>query len=105
MVRDFKFFSDNDDDNHLIEALDEEGVSWSWSSLLPLEGYTYDIVETQSNGIHEFLNRFPNRFVVQVLSITGPNGRFHDAHTDYNDGWGFDITSDLLTIRFLRFES
>lgn len=115
MIRNFKFFSDNDDDDHLIEPLDEEffsdedgngdGVSWSWSSLLPLDRHTYDIVETQSNGIHEFLNRFPDRFVVSVLSITGPNGRFHDAHTDYEDGWGFDITSDLLTIRFLRFQS
>jgi hypothetical protein len=119
MIRNFKFFSDNDDDDHLIEPLGEEffldedldievmdndSPSWSWTSMLPLDGYTYDIVETQSNGIREFLNRFPNRFCVPVLSITGPNGRLHDANTEYDDGWGFDITSDLLTIKFLRFE-
>jgi hypothetical protein len=108
MVRDFKFFTGNEDENQedLFEPLDEDRPSWSWTSLLPLDSYTYDIVETQSNGIREFLNRFPDRFIVPVLSITGPgpNGRFHDANTEYDDGWGFDITSDLLTIRFLRFE-
>jgi hypothetical protein len=107
MVRSFKFFSGNEEDEleeHLIETLDDDSASWSWTSLLPLTNYTYDIVETQSDGIHEFLYRFPNRFIVPVLSITGPNGRFHDANTQYEDGWGFDITSDLLTIRFLRFE-
>ena len=108
MIKSFKFFIGNEDEYedeyHLIEPLDDDSASWTWTSLLPLEGYTYDIVETQSHGIRRFLDRFPNRFVVPVLSITGPNGRFHDANSQYDDGWGFDITSDLLIIRFLRFE-
>jgi hypothetical protein len=105
-MRDFKFFTGNEeeDDEFLVEPLDYEGASWSWTSLLPLENYTYDIVETRSYGIRDFLGRFPGRFIVPVLSITGPNGRFHDANTEYDDGWGFDITSDLLTIKFLRFQ-
>jgi len=111
MVKSFKFFVGNEEEeDYPIEALDietmeDDSPSWSWTSMLPLDGYTYDIIETQSNGIHEFLGRFPNRVCVPVLSITGPNARFHDANTEYEDGWGFDITSDLLTIRFLRFES
>lgn len=108
MIKPFKFFTGNEDDDeieeYLIEPLDDDSASWSWTTLLPLTNYTYDIVETQSDGIREFLYRFPNRFIVPVLSIAGPNGRFHDANTHYEDGWGFDITSDLLTIRFLRFE-
>ena len=110
MVKSFKFFVGNEEeDDYLIEALaiehlDDDSPSWSWTSIMPFHGHTYDIVETQSNGIHEFLNRFPNRFRVPVISIIGPNGRFHDSNTEYEDGWGFDITSDLLTIRFLRFE-
>ncbi len=106
MISGFKFFTGNeDDDEFLIEPLDDESPSWTWTSLLPLEDYTYDVVETRSYGIHNFLSRFPNRFIVSVLSITGPNGRVHDANTQYDDGWGFDITSDLLTIKFLRFDS
>ena len=111
MVKSFKFFVGNEEEEDYpiealeIETMDDDRTSWSWTCMLPLDGYTYDIVETQSNGIHEFLGRFPNRFCVPVLSITGPNGRFHDTNTQYDDGWGFDITSDLLTIRFLRFES
>lgn len=107
MIRDFKFFSGNEDEyeEDFILPLDYEDASWTWTSLLPLEDYTYDIVETHSYGIRQFLSRFPNRFIVPVLSIIGPNGRFHDANTEYDDGWGFDITSDLLTIKFLRFNA
>jgi hypothetical protein len=107
MIRDFKFFTGNEDDyeEEFPLPLDEHGTSWTWTSLLPLENYTYDVVETHSNGIHAFLDRFPIGLCVPVLSITGPNGRFHDANTEYDDGWGFDVTSDLLTIKFLRFES
>jgi hypothetical protein len=109
MVKPFKFFVGNEEDEDYsiealdIETLDDDSASWTWTSMLPLDGHVYDIIETRSEGIHEFLSRFPNRFCVPVLSIVGPNGRFHDANTNYDDGWGFDITSSVLVIRFLRF--
>ena len=65
--------------------------------------YQCEIVVEEHNGIHSFLNNFPPGFVVTILSITGPDGRFHDSDTEYEDGWGFDITSDLIRIEWVRY--
>jgi hypothetical protein len=41
---------------------------------------------------------FPPMFIVAVHSISC-NGIRHEADSP-RDGWGFDITSDLLTIEY-----
>ncbi len=101
MVKDFKFFQDNDKDYVLLDEYN--GASWLYGRRENLNQYRYEIVLEQYHGIHSFLNNFPARFIVTVLSITGPNGRIHTADTEYADGWGFDITNDLILIEWVRF--
>jgi len=104
-MRDFKFLSDNDD-IYLDYVLHEEynGASWMFGIRENLNQYQYEIVVEEHYGIHSFLNHFPPGFVVTVLSVIGPNGgRFHNHETQYDDGWGFDITNDLIRIEWVRF--
>ena len=102
MIKDFKFLQDNNDEDELsIEPYD--GASWMWGRLEHLNQYQYDILEENHYGIHSFLNQFHRGFVACVLTIVGPNGRLHDADSEYEDGWGFDITSDHINIRWVRF--
>ena len=103
-MRTFKFLSDSDDEP-IHELIDEgySGASWIFGRTENLGQYQYDIVFEDHYGIHSFLNHFPPGFVVTILTITGPNGRVHNDDTEYEDGWGFDITSDLITIEWIRF--
>ena len=101
MVRDFKFFQDNEEEDDDIELYN--GASWMFGRTENIDHYEYDVIEENHYGIHSFLNQFPPGFVVCVLSIVGPNGRYHDDDTEYEDGWGFSITSDHINIRWVRF--
>ena len=102
MVNNFKFFSENEDD--LMEE-GYEGASWIYGRVENLNQYRYDIVYSDHYGIRSFLNQFPPGFVVCILSITGPNNRIHTHLTEYEDGWGFDITNDLITVEWVRFQN
>ena len=106
-VRDFKFLSDNDDDGLEIVPLGENTPSWMWVNDWPEStGYTHEVMVTHHEGIGNFLDMFPDLAIIPVLKITGYVGQEERVHTgveNYNDGWGFDITSDLLTIQWLRF--
>jgi hypothetical protein len=97
----FKFFSDDENDEITIEPY--EGTSWMWGRREDLNQFQYDIVEENHYGIHSFLNQFPPTFVAYVLTIVGPNGRLHDIDSEYEDGWGFDITSGYINIKWVRF--
>lgn len=101
-MRDFKFFSDN-----VYESLENEdgwnGASWLFGGRENLNLDQYHIVIEYHNGIHSFLNQFPPGFIVTILSITGPNNRIHTGNTEYDDGWGFDITNDLISVEWARF--
>lgn len=101
-MRDFKFFSDNEV-NFDEESYD--GASWLYGRLENLDQYQYETAFENHYGIHSFLDHFPRGFIVTILSITGPNGRVHNIDTDYDDGWGFDITSDLISIEWVRFRN
>jgi hypothetical protein len=44
--------------------------------------------------------------IVPVIKISGDVGgveRIHTGVEEYEDGWGFDITNDLITIDWIRF--
>ena len=98
MVRDFKFFQDNNEN----EITPHNGASWMWCRLENLTQYNYDISLEYHFGIYPFLNQFPEGHIVSVLSITGPNGFVHNIDND-GVGWGFNILSDEIRIRWIRF--
>jgi hypothetical protein len=107
-VRNFKFLSDNDDSDDDILPLDDNRPSWMWISSFPQppENHQPEVMITHHEGIRDFLGMFPDHTIVPVLKITGYNGveeRVHTGVEEYPDGWGFDITSDLLTIQWVRY--
>jgi hypothetical protein len=99
MVSEFKFLTDNK------PAIEQDSAGWVFGRRGNLIQYQYDIVVENHYGIHSFLRQFPSWYIVPVLSIIGPNGRIHNADTDYDDGWGFDITSDLISVEWVRFRN
>jgi hypothetical protein len=109
-VRDFKFLSDNDEDedDDLI-PLEDNSPSWMWVSHWPEStNLPHEVMITHHEGIREFLGMFPEYAIIPVLKITGYRNQQERTHTgveEYGDGWGFDITSDLLTIEWVRFNA
>lgn len=102
-MKSFRFLDDNDDDDLIEEGYN--GASWIFARREYVDPYRYDIVHSDHYGIHSFLDNFPFGFIVSILSITGPNGRIHCDDSEYEDGWGFDITSDLIRIEWVRFRN
>lgn len=100
-MKGFKFFVGSEDDDSNDDVGD--GASWIFGTPNNLDGYQYEIHIDNHYGIHSFLNDFPPGFIVTILSIIGPNGRIHNYSTEYVDGWGFDITNDLIVIEWVRF--
>jgi hypothetical protein len=103
MVRDFKFFSNNDNDGipeGYINLENVEIASWVWETSTHLPDVMYDIVSVNTNGIIEFLNMFPSQMIIPVSSIVGPNGVVHNGD---GDGWGFNIQTDPITVTYLRY--
>jgi len=100
-MKSFKFLSDDKDDEITIQPYN--GASWLFVKRENLDQQQYDVIEENYYGIHSFLNQFPSGFVVCVLTIVGPNGRYHNIFTEYTDGWGFNITSDCINVRWVRF--
>lgn len=103
-MRTFKFFKGNEDDD-IIAYIEHNGASWIFGKVEHLNQYRYDILVDNYYGIHSFLNHFPPGDIVCIISITGPNGRVHTIDTEYEDGWGFDIVSDMLSIEWVRFRN
>jgi hypothetical protein len=103
MIRDFKFFDGNEEKElEIIEGWD--GASWVYGRVENLDQYQYDIVVDNHYGIRSFLGCFSDDFVITILSITGPDGRVHNAD-NCNNGWGFDILNDLILIEWVRFRN
>ena len=105
-MRNFKFLSDNDDSDDDILPLDDNRPSWIWVPRPESTEHTHEVIITHHEGIRDFLSMFPDHTIVPVLKITGYNGveeRVHTGVEEYPDGWGFDITSDLLTIEWIRY--
>jgi hypothetical protein len=91
-MRDFKFFEENEEEWN--------GASWIWRRI-PLVA-RYQIVIEEHYGIRSFLSQFPSYEIISVNSITGPDGVVHNRLND-GDGWGFDITRDLIKITWIRY--
>jgi hypothetical protein len=96
-MKKFKFLNNDD------ESIEEwDGATWMWYMEAPPARAMFHIVEIETNGIREFLGMFPNHMIVLVDRIVGPNGIIHDG-TNTGIGWGFDITSDPITVKYLEF--
>ena len=86
-----------------IDSSEEYLPSWSWAEeLLYPHDDRYVVTTEQHEGIWEFLMRFPYDTVVPVISILGPNGLLHTQNSNHNNGWGFDIDEDLITITYYK---
>jgi hypothetical protein len=104
-MKNFKFFQgklknfDDDESN-------DEGASWMWDEEYMFsehEGYEWELVSAFSFGIRGFLSTFPNGHIVPIHAIEGGNVIRHTYNNRNNgDGWGFDVTRDLLTIDYYR---
>ena len=103
MINDFKFFGDN------ITFLDDDSPSWMYETLFqPSPDVPYNVIVSEHRGIREFLSMFPIRSIVVVRKLSAwceADGgiREHDGIIQYLDGWGFDITRDVLTVEWLKF--
>ena len=105
MIRDFKFLSDNNEDEipeGYINLENIEMASWMCESLMVPSTATYQIVSADTNGIIEFLRMFPSEMIVPVSSIVGPNGVVHNGENEGN-GWGFNIQTDPIHVTYLRY--
>jgi hypothetical protein len=105
MIRDFKFLSNNNEDEIPEGYINLENIamaSWMWESLMVPSTATYQIVSVDTNGIIEFLRMFPSEMIVPVSSIVGPNGVVHNSENEGN-GWGFNIQTDPIHITYLRY--
>ena len=99
----FKFLTNNED-SFDDEDGDYVGASWIWvreETMVRLYGNRYTTIREQHYGIHSLLSRFEGPQIVNVKSITGPNGFVHNIDND-GTGWGFDITTDLITVEYFR---
>jgi hypothetical protein len=102
-MRDFKFLSDNEEDE--LEPLPDEMASWMWDSefvLTDIPNYRWVLQREICHGIQNFLNLFPERYIVPVHSIES-NGITHNS-SNRDTGWGFDIRNDLLLIKYFSLE-
>jgi hypothetical protein len=105
MIRDFKFLSDNNEDEipeGYINLENVEIATWMWESLMVPSTATYQIVSVDTDGIIEFLRMFPSEMIVPVSSIVGPNGVVHNGENEGN-GWGFNIQTDPIHVTYLRY--
>jgi hypothetical protein len=105
MIRDFKFFSDNDEEwlpEGYINLEGREMASWMWDIYVTPTNVRYDLITVESNGIIEFLDSFHPQVIVGIHSIVGPNGVEHNGENEGN-GWGFNIQTDPITITYLRY--
>ena len=102
-MKPFKFLDSNEIEYDYIR-IPERTASWMWHTEFMLRdnlvGYAWQLKTVECNGIIEFLNLFPELYIIPVYSITGNNIR-HDAQTE-QVGWGFDIQSEHLTIEFFQ---
>jgi hypothetical protein len=91
-MRDFKFFQNNQDG--------WECASWIWRTIPRVA--QYQIVIEEHYGIRSFLSQFSSHEIISVNSIIGPDGVVRNRHNE-GIGWGFDISTDLIKITWIRF--
>ena len=96
-------YDDSDDVLFIQDDFLEGSASWIWLPLHPEDNFQYEIITVTTNGIREFLYMFPETFCVPIRTIVGPNGRINSTESEYEDGLGFDIQTDPITIQYYVF--
>lgn len=97
-MKDFKLLSGFSNDEEIDRI---NSSSWIFVSLDNVSPNDYEIVTEYHFGIWSFLSQFDSHQIIPVLSITGPNQVVHNIST-LNNGWGFEIVSDPITIKWVR---
>ena len=108
-MKEFKFLSDDDNEDDDFLPIPDNTASWMWADETPfingqfnkfIPNHRWVIEQTTAFGILEFLERFPDNSVVMVHSIEG-NGIRHTSN-ETGRGWGFDIRATELTIEYYK---
>jgi hypothetical protein len=106
-MRRFQFFKDNqhfqeepEESEEVLSIHFDNRASWMWRSIP--RHRAHELISESHYGIHSFLSQFPPTTIVSVISIEGPNNEYHNRDND-GEGWGFDISRDLITITWIRF--
>ncbi len=100
-MRDFKLLRGIDEES--LEPLHENSPSWMWVEeyvLTPVPHHRWILMTDNCFGIRSFLNQFPDNFIIPVDSITGNGIRHSFGNRNNGNGWGFDITSELITVEY-----
>lgn len=105
-MKDFKFLSEEENDDNDYEPIPDNVASWIWADTNIISnvtkfvsGYHWEIEEVTTRGILEFLSRFDDYTIVNMISITA-NGIRHI--NDTGRGWGFDIRNDVITFQYYK---
>jgi hypothetical protein len=103
VIRNFKFLTDNDEEDITVPVYDMEFgfASWMWVQNDPNRDPHWVLDEMNTLSIRSFLMCFPEQMIVPILSITGDNITM--TIDNDHDPWPFNILGGTpLRITFLR---
>ena len=103
MIRNFKFLTDNDEEEleGFVNDLEHGVASWMWAHNDPDRDPHWVIDEMNTISIRSFLMCFPEQMIVPIISITGDNITM--TIDNDHDPWPFNILGGtILRIVYLR---
>ena len=106
MIRNFKFLTDNDEEEleygGFVHDLHDGFASWMWANPEMVQGDPHWTPEEMVvTSIRTFLLNFPEQMIVPIISIVGDNITMTIAND--HDPWPFNILGGtILQIVYLR---
>jgi len=106
MIRNFKFLTDNDEEElefgGFVHNLQDGYASWMWTGRDYLDRDPHWVIDEMNTiSIRSFLMCFPEQMIVPIISITGDNITM--TIDNDHDPWPFNILGGtILRIVYLR---
>ena len=104
MIRNFKFLTDNDEEEleGFVNDLHDGFASWMWTGSDYTDGDPHWVIDEMNTiSIRSFLMCFPEQMIVPIISITGDNITM--TIDNDHDPWPFNILGGtILQIVYLR---
>jgi len=106
MIRNFKFLTDNDEEElefgGFVHNLQDGYASWMWTGRDYLDRDPHWVIDEMNTiSIRSFLMCFPEQMIVPIISITGDNITM--TIDNDHDPWPFNILGGtILSIVYLR---